>query len=127
MFFCAHKEQKKRQGRNTMVKKVYVGNLPFSVKQQDLVQMFSAYGDVAEAVVITDKFSGRSKGFGFVTFNDDSAADKAIAEMNGKDMQGRALTVNEARPMEAREDGNGGSRGGFRGGGRGNFHRRERF
>lgn len=82
--------------------KVYVGNLPFSVGQKELTELFSKYGKVEEAVVISDKYSGRSKGFGFVTFAEHSAAQKAIAEMDGKDMQGRALKVNEARPMEAR-------------------------
>lgn len=83
-----------------MSKKVYVGNLPFSVSDKDLTEMFSSYGEIAEAVVIKDKYSGRSKGFGFVTFANDESADKAISEMNEKDFQGRALKVNEAKPME---------------------------
>lgn len=84
--------------------KVYVGNLPFSMSDKDLTEMFAQFGEITEAVIIKDKFSGRSKGFGFVTFADKAAGDKAIADMNGKDMQGRALTVNEARPMEPRAD-----------------------
>jgi len=82
--------------------KVYVGNLPFGVGSNELKELFATYGEVTEAVVISDKYSGRSKGFGFVTFADDAAATKAIEEMNGKEVQGRALKVNEAKPMEPR-------------------------
>lgn len=85
-----------------MAKKVYVGNLPFSVEQAKLKELFDSYGEIEEAVVISDRFSGRSKGFGFVTFVNDADADKAIAEMNEKDMEGRPLKVNEARPREER-------------------------
>ncbi len=93
--------------------KVYAGNLPFSITDKDLAAMFEQFGQITEAVVIKDKFSGRSKGFGFVTFAEKASGEKAIAEMNGKDMQGRALTVNEAKPMEPREDrGDRGDRGG---------------
>ncbi len=84
--------------------KIYVGNLAFSVTDKDLSTMFATYGQVTEAVIINDKFSGRSKGFGFVTFADKAAGEKAIAEMNGKDLQGRAITVNESRPMEQRTE-----------------------
>lgn len=101
--------------------KVYVGNLPFSVTDKDLNEMFVQFGQITEAVLIKDKFSGRSKGFGFVTFADKASGEKAIADMNGKDMQGRALTVNEARPMEPRADRGGGDRGS--GGGGGGFRR----
>lgn len=111
--------------------KLYVGNLPFSAKDTDLKELFAAFGEVTEVAIITDKFSGRSKGFGFVTFAAKESAEKAIAELNGKDFQGRALTVNEAKPMDPnnrpprRDFGNrGGGRGGFgggRGGGRGRF------
>ncbi len=83
--------------------KIYVGNLPFSVDDNGLKELFSSYGEITEAVVIKDKFSGRSKGFGFVTFADEASAAKAVSEMNGKDIQGRELKVNEARPMESRE------------------------
>ena len=86
-----------------MSKKVYVGNLPFKVGNDQLKEMFSQYGEVTEATVISDKYSGRSKGFGFVTFAKDSDADKAVSEMDGKEIEGRALKVNEARPMESRE------------------------
>ena len=81
-----------------MGNKVYVGNLPFSFGQQELKDAFSSFGEITEASVITDKYSGRSKGFGFVTFADDASAQKAIAEMNGKDLGGREIKVSEARP-----------------------------
>jgi cold-inducible RNA-binding protein len=86
-----------------MGNKVYVGNLPFSVDQAALKGMFEEFGEITEAVVISDKFSGRSKGFGFVTFASDEEAQKAVAAMNEKEVEGRALKVNEARPMEPRE------------------------
>ena len=80
--------------------KLFVGNLPFKVGDKELNDLFSSYGEISEAVVIKDKYSGRSKGFGFVTFAEKDAADKATSEMNGKEIEGRGLTVNEARPME---------------------------
>jgi cold-inducible RNA-binding protein len=82
------------------VTKLYVGNLPYKITSEDLKQMFSAYGEVT-ATVIMDKMSGRSKGFGFVEL-DDAVSEQVISEMNGKDMEGRALVVNIARPMEDR-------------------------
>lgn len=83
-----------------MSMKVYVGNLPFSFSNEKLSEIFSKFGEVSEAVVIKDKYSGRSKGFGFVTFVEDADAQKAISEMNGSEIEGRALKVNEARPKE---------------------------
>ena len=80
--------------------KVYVGNLPFSVGQDKLKELFSEFGEIAEATVISDKFSGRSKGFGFVTFAKAEDAAKAIAAMNEKDVEGRPLKVSEAKPMD---------------------------
>ena len=80
--------------------KVYVGNLPYSIDSDKLKEIFSAHGEVTEAVVISDRYSGRSKGFGFVTFADDDGAKKAIEELNGKDFEGRELKVNEAKPRE---------------------------
>jgi RNA recognition motif-containing protein len=113
--------------------KLYVGNLPFSVDSEGLKKLFEGY-EVKEATLIQDKFSGRSKGFGFVTIEDDEAAKKAISEMNGKDVEGRELKVSEAKPMEDRPPRRdfGGSRGGFnrggnRGGGRGGFGGRRNF
>lgn len=109
--------------------KVYVGNLPWSVDDAKLQSIFSKFGEVAEATVIMNKFSGRSKGFGFVTFNNDEDAKKAIAELNDKDVEGRQLKVNEAKPMDPdaprkprRDFGDrGGSRGGFGGGRSGGY------
>ena len=86
-----------------MGNKVYVGNLPFTVSDTELKNLFSSFGNVTEATVIVDRFSKRSKGFGFVTFEDDASAAKAVAEMNGKDVEGRELKVSEARPMRDQE------------------------
>lgn len=83
--------------------KLYVGNLPYSVDGEGLKTLFAEAGEVTEAIVISDKFSGRSKGFGFVTMKDDAAAEKAIKDMDGKEVEGRALKVNIARPMRPRE------------------------
>jgi cold-inducible RNA-binding protein len=82
--------------------KLYVGNLPYSTNDRSLADAFSKYGNVLSASVITDKMSGRSKGFGFVELEDDSQAQTAISEMNGMDMDGRKLNVSVARPMEER-------------------------
>lgn len=80
--------------------KLYVGNLAWSIDDNKLKELFSSYGEVSEAVIIKDKFSKRSKGFGFVTFEKDEDGKKAEAEMNGKEIDGRELKVNEARPRE---------------------------
>lgn len=85
-----------------MAKKLFVGNLSYNVNDEQLAEMFASFGDVASAAVIIDRQTGRSKGFGFVEFNDDAAADAAVADMNGKDEGGRPLTVNEARPKTDR-------------------------
>jgi RNA recognition motif-containing protein len=98
-----------------MGKKLYVGNLPYSVDSSELEQMFSAHGTVTSAQIITDRETGRSKGFGFVEMANDQEAEAAINAMNGQDQGGRPLTVNEAKPREDR--GGGGGRGGFGGGG----------
>lgn len=97
-----------------MGKKLYVGNLSYGISDSTLEQLFSAHGQVQSAQVIMDRDTGRSKGFGFVEMGTDEEAQAAIAAMNGKEVEGRALTVNEARPKES----GGGGRGGF-GGGRG--------
>ncbi len=81
--------------------KIYVGNLPFSVDEEAFKKLFSEY-ETEEVTLIKDKFSGRSKGFGFVTISDDEAAKKAIEEFNGKEVEGRELKVSEAKPMEDR-------------------------
>ncbi|MAH03571.1 RNA-binding protein [Candidatus Pacearchaeota archaeon] len=114
-----------------MSKKLYVGNLPFSVDTEKVKELFSSYGETEEVTVISDKFSGRSKGFGFVTFKEDADADKAISEMNGKEVEGRELKVSEAKPMDPDRPrpprrNFGGNRGGGSGG-RGNFNRNSRF
>ena len=103
--------------------KIYVGNLPWSVDDGKLQDLFSEFGEITEATVLKDKFNGRSKGFGFVTFSEDSSAQKAIKAMNDKDVEGRKLKVNEAKPFDPdaprpRRSFGGQSRGGF-GGGRG--------
>ncbi len=87
-----------------MAKRIYVGNLPYSMTDDSLKDHFSAIGAVASSTVIMDKFSGRSKGFGFVEMDSDDDAEKAISELNGKEIEGRALVVNEARPMRERND-----------------------
>ncbi len=102
-----------------MGKKIYVGNLPFNATSESLSDVFSAFGEVGSSKIITDRDTGRSKGFGFIEMNDSDAADKAIEKLHGSDLGGRALTVNEARPMEPRTGGFGGGRGGDRGGNRG--------
>ncbi len=84
------------------MKKLFVGNLPYKAADTDLKDMFSQNGEVTEAVVIMDRERGVSKGFGFVTMTNDAEAIAAIEMWNGKDLEGRALTVNEARPQEAR-------------------------
>ena len=106
-----------------MGKKIYVGNLPFSATNESLSEMFSQFGSVDSSKIVTDRDTGRSKGFGFVEMSDSAAADSAIAQLNGSDHGGRSLTVNEARPMEPRTGGfgggggGGGDRGGRSGGG----------
>lgn len=82
--------------------KLYVGNLPYAIDDAKLQELFATSGEVVEAKVIIDKFSGRSKGFGFVTMKDDAAAEKAVQEMNDKDVEGRKIKVNVARPLKPR-------------------------
>ena len=97
-----------------MAKKLYVGNLSFNATQGELEELFGAIGEVQSVNIITDRETGRSRGFGFVEMEN---ADKAIQELNGKDLDGRALTVNEAKPKtDSRGGGFGGGRGGFKGG-----------
>ncbi|NEX22010.1 RNA-binding protein [Thiorhodococcus mannitoliphagus] len=90
--------------------RIYVGNLPYSVTDDDLRDMFAEFGELASAEVIKDKFSGQSKGFGFVDMPSNSDADAAIKALNELDMKGRKLTVNEARPRAERPRGGGGAR-----------------
>ena len=95
--------------------KIYVGNLPYTATDQDLQEKFEAFGQVDSATVVMDRETGRSKGFGFVEMGEKAEADAAITALNGQDMMGRALRVNEARPRTDRGGG-----GGYRGGGGGN-------
>jgi RNA recognition motif-containing protein len=97
--------------------KLYVGNLPYSMDEGDLRDLFTPYGTPSSVAVIMDRGTGRSKGFGFVEFENDTEAKAAISALNGRDFNGRALTVSEARPR-AEGGGGGGGRGGY-GGGRG--------
>ena len=107
-----------------MGNKLYVGNLPYSVRDEDLNQAFSAFGAVTSAKVMMERDTGRSKGFGFVEMASDAEALAGVEGMNGQQLGGRAIVVNEARPMEARPPrtggfgGGGGGGGGFGGGGR---------
>jgi len=80
--------------------KLYVGNLPFTVDDEGLKKLFESHGEIEEATLIKDKFSGRSKGFGFVTFKNEEDAKKAMSEMNEKEVEGRQLKVNEAKPFD---------------------------
>ncbi|KQM71179.1 RNA-binding protein [Xylophilus sp. Leaf220] len=102
-----------------MGKKLYVGNLSYSIRDNDLQQAFGEYGTVASAKVMMERDTDRSKGFGFVEMGTEAEALAAIEGMNGQALDGRALTVNEARPMEPRAPGGGGGRGGYGGGGGG--------
>src|SRR5438874_10701458 len=96
--------------------KLYVGNLSFNTTETDLQDMFAGVGPVQEVTLMQDKFTGKSRGFAFVTMTTEADAQKAITEFNGKTVEGRPLTVNEARPRDARPPGGGGGGGGGRGG-----------
>ena len=112
-----------------MGKKLYVGNLSYQVDSSELEQLFAQHGTVVSAQIINDRDTGRSKGFGFVEMANDSEAEAAIAALNGQEHNGRALTVNEARPREDRGGGGGGGGGygGGGGGGRGDRGGRDRY
>jgi len=108
-----------------MAVKLFVGGLSWDTTDDSLRTFFATIGTVTSAKIITDKFSGKSRGFGFVEMGSDDEAKKAIAELNGKTLDGRAIVVNEAKPMAPRENrGFGGGGGGYRGGGGGgrDFH-----
>lgn len=104
-----------------MGNKLYVGNLPYSVRDNDLQQAFSQFGTVTSAKVMMERDTGRSKGFGFVEMGNDAEAQAAINGMNGQPLSGRSLVVNEARPMEPRPPRSGGYGGGGGGGGGGGY------
>ena len=99
-----------------MGSKIYVGGLPYSTTEQQLTDLFAAYGSVTSSRIISDKFTGQSRGFGFVEMSSDAEVQAAITALNGTELGGRTLTVNEARPQEPRSGGGGGDRGGFGGG-----------
>ena len=108
-----------------MATRIYVGGLPYSATEQDLENLFAAHGTVTSATVITDKYTGQAKGFGFVEMSTNEESQAAISALNGTQMGGRSLTVNEAKPREERSGGGGGGYGGGRdsggyGGGGGN-------
>ena len=103
---------------NSMATKLYVGGLPYSTQEDALKDLFAQAGSVVSAVIIMDKMSGRSKGFGFVEMSSQDEAAKAISMFNDQEFEGRKLTVNEARPMEARPPRSGGNGGYGNGGGR---------
>jgi RNA recognition motif-containing protein len=100
------------------VKNIFVGNLSFETSEDAIRSLFAAYGTVDRVNVVTDRETGRAKGFGFVEMSNDGEGDKAIAALNGREIDGRALNVNVARPKEDRGGGGGGYRGGGGGGGR---------
>ena|SRR5437016_5096341 len=101
--------------------KLYVGNLSFETTENDLQDLFEQHGQVSEVTLMMDRMTGKSRGFAFVTMNDKAQADAAMAALNGKDLNGRALNVNEARPREDRKGGGGGGGGGYGGGGKRSF------
>jgi RNA recognition motif-containing protein len=98
------------------MKNIYVGNLSFQTSEQDLEATFSVYGQVERAQLVKDRETGKSRGFGFVEMTDDSSADRAIEALNGSQLDGRNLTVNEARPRDPRQGGGGGGGNRFGGG-----------
>lgn len=102
---------------------IYVGNLPFNLGEEDLKEIFEEYGEVTSAKIIADKFSGRSKGFGFVEMENDDEANNSIKELNNAEVGGRNIKVNESKPRSTESRGGGGDR---RGGG-GGYQRRERY
>src|SRR3954447_13072287 len=104
-----------------MATKLYVGNLPFNTTENELQELFSSAGQVQEVMLMQDKFTGKSRGFAFVTMTSEQDAQNAVSKINGQTIEGRALTVNEARPREARPGGGGGGRGYGGGGGGGGY------
>ena len=101
--------------------KLYVGNLPFNTTENELQELFAQAGAVQEVTLMQDRFTGKSRGFAFVTMGSDEDAQNAISKLNGQTIEGRALTVNEARPRESRPPGGGGGRGYGGGGGGGGY------
>ncbi|SRR5258708_89003 len=108
---------------------IFVGSLPFKIEEADLKELFEAFGEVSSVKIINDRESGRSKGFGFIEMADDEAAKKAIADLNGSEVGGRNIVVNQAEDKKPRDNnrgfGGGGSRGGYSGGGGGGGYSRD--
>lgn len=104
-------------------KKLFIGNLPWSTREEDLREIFQAYGEITYCKLITDRATGRSKGIGFVEFSTEEEAKAALEATEGLELEGRKIIVNVARPQVPRED-RGGDRGGYRGGGGGNYRSR---
>ena len=104
-----------------MTKKIYVGNLSFNTTEDQLTELFGQHGSVQSASIVTDRYSGRSRGFGFIEMSDDAEAQAAIEALNGTELEGRVLNVNEARPKTDRSGGGGGGRGRGGGGGGGRW------
>jgi RNA recognition motif-containing protein len=115
---CGHSARAWPANKEYVLKNIYVGNISFQTTEQDLDAAFSAYGQVDRVQIVKDRETGKARGFAFVEMANNAEADKAMAALNGADVGGRALTVNEARPREPRTGGGGG--GGFGGGGGGN-------
>jgi RNA recognition motif-containing protein len=117
--------------RNKKKMNIYVGQLPFDVSEDEVRELFTAYGQISSVTLIKDKFTGQMRGFGFVEMPDSGEAQKAIDGLNGKSFKNRSLVVNPARPREERSDRGGGGRGGFssdrRGGGGGGNRRRNNW
>ncbi len=109
--------------KRVLVKNIFVGNISFGATEDTVRSMFESYGTVDRVSVVTDRETGRAKGFGFVEMSNDSEGDQAIAALNGRELDGRAMNVNEARP---KEDRGGGGGGGYRGGGGGGGGRQKR-
>ena len=109
--------QQQKENSNKMATKLFVGNLSFNTTEGEVLDLFKQAGNVTACELITDKFTGKSRGFAFVTMGSQEEANAAISQFHGKELDGRALTVNEARPREERPRGGGGGFGGGRGGG----------
>jgi len=106
---------------------IYIGNLPFNMGEDNLKEIFEEYGEVGSAKIVMDKFTGRSKGFGFVEMDDEDSAKKAIEELNNAEVGGRNIKVNESKPREEGHRSGGGDRRGGGGDRRGGFQRRDRY
>ena len=91
------------KGACNLGNRIYVGNLPWSITKKKLEELFSSFGEIEDAIVIANRYTGRSRGFGFVTFRDEKTAGQVIEKMDGRDVEGRSIVVKEARPMEEKK------------------------